>query len=130
MDRYYELSLLLAYGPPLLLNSWDQISVNTGGSSNSNPLNRNDHPPGNNSTVVLGGIATSLAGGPGNMPQDNNTFSNNRQQQRGMGGGFNQIPGVMGNKMGSGAGGRSLEIAESGTTVYSGRYFQLIRLKL
>lgn len=128
MDSHYELSLLLPYGPSFLPNSWDQISVNTGGSSNSNPLNRNDHHLGNNSTGVPGGNLTSFAGGPGNMPPDNNTFSNNMQQQGGTGDGFNQTQGVMGNKIGSGAGNQSLEIAESGTTVYSGRYFQLIRL--
>ena len=128
MDSHYELSLLLPYGPSLLPNSWDQISVNTGGSSNSNPLNRNDHHLGNNSTGVPGGNLTSFAGGPGNMPPDNNTFSNNMQQQGGTGDGFNQTQGVMGNKIGSGVGNQSLEIAESGTTVYSGIYFQLIRL--
>ncbi|NYB51925.1 MAG: glycosyltransferase family 39 protein [Methanobacteriaceae archaeon] len=131
MDNSYDLSFLLPYGPPLLPNSWDSILINNRGSTAmQNPLNRdNQHPEKNNNTTNRSpGNMTSNAAPPENMA------SNNIQPDGGMPGSRNQTQGAPINNIGSGSDGESLKFLESltssGTTIYSGKYFKIIKIKL
>jgi len=129
----YGMSFLLPYGPPILPYSLDKIPTTSQGSQNTqNPMNKGNQHSGNmtNNTNGLPGNMNSTTGGPpGNMadnsnmqpPEDliNNTVSNQGTSQ---------------NNMVRGADGQSLELVESltssGTTIFSGDYFKLIRIKI
>ena len=131
ISNSYDLSILLPYGPPLLPNSWDMLSVNTKGSQNmQNPLNRDNQNPGNmtnNTNRPPGNMTTG--GPPGNMT--NNT---NMQPPGGMTNSTNLPQGASGNNMGSSSDGQTKNVVESlissGTTIYSGKYFKIIKIKI
>lgn len=133
----YDLSFLLPYGPPLLPNSWDMLSVNNGGSQNmQGPLNKDNQHPGNNTNNTNkspGNMTSSTGGPPGNMTSNNN-FPGNMQQQGNIQGITNQTQGAPGNNMGSASDGASLKVIESltssGTTIYTGKYFKVLKITL
>lgn len=115
----YEGSFLLPYGPLILPNTLDKIPTgDTKPQDNSkNPFNNNSRPsnngtggpPGNN--TPLGNMTrpngTALSAPPGNMTAPGNT-----------------IPG----DNGQGLSMSSLNI--SGTTIYSGKYFKIVKYSL
>jgi hypothetical protein len=132
MDNSYDLSFLLPYGPPLLPNSWDKLATNNGGSPNTqNPQNRDNQPFGNNTnnTNRPPGNMTSIGGPPGNM-----TNGTNMQPPGNMTNSTNPPQGALGNGMGSSSDGQAQSIVQSltssGTTIYSGKYFKIIKIKL
>ncbi len=131
LAKSYDLSFLLPYGPPLLPNSWDMISINSRGSPNTqSPFNDNGNP-GNmtNNTNRPPGNMTSMGGPPGNMT--NNT---NMQPPGNMNNSNNLPEGSPGNGMGSASDGQAQKVVESltssGTTIYSGKYFKIIKINL
>lgn len=135
----YDLSILLPYGPPLLPNSWDKLIASTSGSTNGqNPMKRGDQSFGNNtnSTMPQNGNLTSNVPGapPGGMISGNNSQSS-MQSPGTSSSGSNQGQGPPGtNNMGSSSNGQSQNnvqsLTSSGTTIYSGKYFKIVKIKL
>ncbi|WJI10123.1 glycosyltransferase family 39 protein [Methanobacterium sp. CWC-01] len=112
----YEASFLLPYGPPILPNSLDKIP--TGNSEQKQPDSRNgtNQPPGNmagsgNNTGTLPG-SMSLNGTPPSLSQGNNS---------GLTGANGQTP------PGGRTSSQGLSLNVSGTTVFSGAYFKIVR---
>jgi hypothetical protein len=118
----YDLSFLLPYGPSLLPNSLDQLF--NGVSHNARGQNTNiNQQPGNmtNNTHMPPGNMTLGNNGPGN--------ATNMQPLSSMNNGTNPPQGAIGDNMG-----QTMNIIESlsnsGTTVYSGKYFKIIRINI
>ncbi|HMK54334.1 MAG TPA: glycosyltransferase family 39 protein [Methanobacteriaceae archaeon] len=123
----YEGSFLLPYGPPILPNSIDKIpTIGTNSQNNfKNPFN-NTNQPQNNGT-----------GGPpdNNFIRGNATFSGNNIPGK-PNGTMSSPP--QGNMTASGNGiptsnGQGLSLSSlniSGTTIYSGKYFKIVKYNL
>ncbi|BDZ71883.1 hypothetical protein GCM10025861_24000 [Methanobacterium petrolearium] len=133
----YSLSFLLPYGPSILPNSLDTIRTGNDGSATvQGQMDRGNQHPGNmtNSTGMPSGNRNSTNGGPpgnmtdnaGNMTDDNIRLFGNMNNNT------NVLQGGPGNNMGSSLDGQSQKIVESltssGTTIYNGKYFKLIRI--
>jgi hypothetical protein len=133
LDENYSLSFLLPYGPPILPNSLDLIpSFSSQSQTTQNPTQMDKQPGGmTNSTNRPPGNMTSGTGGPAeNMPSN---ITGNMQPPENMTNGTNQLFG-QGNSQGTGSNDQARQIVDSltssGTTVFSGNYFQIIKIKL
>lgn len=133
LGENYSMSFLLPYGPPILPNSLDLIpSFSSGSQTTKNPTQMDNQPGGmTNSTNRPPGNMTSGTGGPaGNMPSN---LTGNMQLPGNMTNGTNQPLG-QGNSQGSGSNDQTRQIVDSltssGTTVFSGNYFQIVRITL
>lgn len=133
LDENYSLSFLLPYGPPILPNSLDLIpSFSSRSQTTKNPTQMDNQPGGmTNSTNRPPGNMTSVTGGTaGNMPSN---ITGNMQPPGNMTNGTNQ-PFGQGNSQGAGSNDQARQIVDSltssGTTVFSGNYFQIIKIKL
>ncbi|EKQ51858.1 MAG: hypothetical protein B655_2111 [Methanobacterium sp. Maddingley MBC34] len=133
LDENYSLSFLLPYGPPILPNSLDLIpSFSSRSQTTKNPTQMDNQPGGmTNSTNRPPGNMTSVTGGTaGNMPSN---ITGNMQPPGNMTNGTNQPLG-QGNSQGAGSNDQARQIVDSltssGTTVFSGNYFQIIKIKL
>ncbi|BDZ69204.1 ArnT family glycosyltransferase [Methanobacterium ferruginis] len=133
LNTNYNLSFLLPYGPPILPYSLDKIpTANQGSQSAQNSMSKDNQHPGN--------TTNNTNGFPGNMNPttsgslDNRTGNSNMQPPGASTN--NTIPnqGASGNNMDAGSGGQSVETFESltssGTTIFSGKYFEIIRIEI
>ncbi len=134
MDENYSLSFLLPYGPPILPNSLDLIpSFSNGSQTTQNSIQRGNQPAGGmfNNTNSPHGNKTANGGIPGNLPSNGNQTNNTVQPPGNMN---NQTNLPQGNKMGSGGNDQSRQtvdsLTSSGTTIFSGSYFKIIRIQL
>jgi hypothetical protein len=134
LDENYSLSFLLPYGPPILPNSLDLIPSFSSGSQNAqNSTQVGNQPAGGmfNSTNSSRGNMTVNGGLPGNLPSNSNQTNNTMQPP---GNTNNQTNLLHGNNMGSGGNDQSRQtvdsLTSSGTTIFSGSYFKIIRIQL
>lgn len=135
-NNNYSLSFLLPYGPPLLPNSLDMIRTGSDGSTMAQgQMDRGNQHPGNmtNSTGMPSGNMNSTNGGPpGNMTDTAGNMTNDNMQLSGnMNNDTNMLQGGFGNNMGSSSDGQSQiveSLTSSGTTIYNGKYFKIIRI--
>ncbi len=134
LDENYFLSFLLPYGPPILPNSLDLIPSFSSGSQNTqNSTQVGNQPNGAmfNNTNSPHGNRTVNGGLPGNLSSNSNQANNTIQSPGNMN---NQTNPLQGNNPGSGGNDQSGQtvdsLTSSGTTVFSGIYFKLIRIQL
>jgi hypothetical protein len=134
LDENYSLSFLLPYGPPILPNSLDLIpSFSSGSQTSQNSMQGGNQPTGGvlNNTNSLHGNKTANGGFPGNLSSNANQTNNTVQPQGIMN---NQTNPPQGNNMGSGGNDQSRQtvdsLTSSGTTIFSGSYFKIIRIQL
>lgn len=126
-NNNYSLSFLLPYGPPILPNSLDMFFT-IGSQTGQNHTDKGNQRPGNmtNSTNGPPGNMNPTNGGPGNM-------TNNMQPPGNMTNSTNALQGAPGNKMGFSVEGQAMKTVESltssGTTIYTGKYFKMIKIK-
>lgn len=127
----YDASFLLPYGPSILPNNLDMIfNIGEKFQNGQNQILRGNKPPGNttNSSNGPSGNMTHLNNGPpGNM-----TNNMNMQPPVNMINSTNMTQRVPGNNMASSADGRAMNLLESftnsGTTIYSGKYFKIVKI--
>lgn len=138
----YSLSFLLPYGPPILPYSLDMIRTSNGGSplaqgqmgnGNQHPgnmTNGTSRPPGN-MTPNNGGPAGNMTNNGGNMTNNTN---NNMQPPDNMNNVTNMLQSTPGNNGGGSSDGQAMNILESltssGTTIYNGKFFKIIRINV
>ncbi|WP_394700773.1 glycosyltransferase family 39 protein [uncultured Methanobacterium sp.] len=134
MDENYSLSFLLPYGPPILPNSLDLIpSFSNGSQTTQNSMQGGNQPTGGmfNNTNSPHGNKTANGGVPGNLPSNGNQTNNIVPPPGNMN---NQTNLPQGNNMGSGGNDQSRQtvdsLTSSGTTIFSGNYFKIIRIQL
>jgi hypothetical protein len=133
LGENYSLSFLLPYGPPILPNSLDLIpSFISRSQTTKNPTQMDNQPLGmtNSTNRPPGNMTTGTSGSAGNMPSN---ITGNMQPPGNMTNGTNQPLG-QGNIQGAGSNDQARQIVDSltssGTTVFSGKYFQIIKIKL
>jgi hypothetical protein len=136
----YSLSFLLPYGPSILPNSIDMITTSNSGSQS--PLNsiQGDHPPSgvmaNNTSGRPGNMTSSSPGPAGEMSSNStNPFNLNNMQPTGNQTNRTNPPqGAGGNSQNVGSGDQTRQIVDSltssGTTIFSGKYFKIIRIEM
>jgi len=134
LDENYSLSFLLPYGPPILPNSLDLIpSFSSGSQTTQNSMQGGNLPTGGmfNNTNSPHGNKTANGGFPGNLPSNSNQTNNTVQPPGNMN---NQTNPPQGNNMGFGGNDQSRQtvdsLTSSGTTIFSGSYFKIIRIQL
>jgi hypothetical protein len=134
LDENYSLSFLLPYGPPILPNSLDLIPSFSSGSQNTQNLTQGGNQPTGgmfNNTNSPQGNSTVNGGLPGNLSSNSNLANNTMQPPANMN---NQTNPSQGNNRGVGGTdqtGKTVDsLTSSGTTIFSGIYFKIIRIQL
>lgn len=141
-DNSYSFSFLLPYGPSILPNSLDMLSTVNNGSQTRMSSMQKDHQPSGvmaNSTNGPENMNSSSGRPTGNIPSNitknlPSNLTNHMLAPENMTNPVNTPPGVGGNSQNDGSNGPTRQVVDSltssGTTVFSGNYFKIIRIDL